>query len=293
MAQAKGGLGMEQPGRFPRLNILGINIDSLTIEQATSYLVAQASQPSSAPIYVVKPYVEFMTRAAHDKHVRDLLNDADLSVPDGVSLNWAAYYLYGGKHNLLRWFLTLTQIITRPKAVRSRLPESFAGTNFTLHLLRAAAQANVKVFLVGSPKQNSIESTAIFIRKTIPGISIVGSHSGRMRGMSFGQINKAWQDSVAIDINKTKPDLILVGMGFPLQEQVIARLVNLVDHGVFVGEGGTFDYQELGGKRKKAPTFMQKIGLEWLWRLILEPKRIKRQLAIPSFMWHVYLRGRH
>jgi N-acetylglucosaminyldiphosphoundecaprenol N-acetyl-beta-D-mannosaminyltransferase len=90
------------------------------------------------------------------------------------------------------------------------------------------------------------------------------------------------------ELKQLKPNVILVGMGFPLQEKLMAKLTPQLGHGVLIGEGGTFDYDSFGGNRSKAPTWMQKSGLEWLWRLVLEPRRIVRQMAIPRFMWAVY-----
>ncbi len=72
----------------------------------------------------------------------------------------------------------------------------------------------------------------------------------------------------------------------------MARLQEKLTHGVMIGEGGTFDYQQFGGKLPKAPGWVQKINLEWLWRLIRQPWRLKRQLAIPRFMWRVYQEGK-
>ena len=88
-----------------------------------------------------------------------------------------------------------------------------------------------------------------------------------------------------------KADLVLVGMGFPLQERVCAYLATHSDHGVFVGEGGTFDYERFGGQRAKAPAWIQRVGLEWFWRLLLEPSRVIRQLAVPRFIYRIW-RGR-
>jgi N-acetylglucosaminyldiphosphoundecaprenol N-acetyl-beta-D-mannosaminyltransferase len=77
-------------------------------------------------------------------------------------------------------------------------------------------------------------------------------------------------------------------MGFPLQEEVCANLVARTSHGVYVGEGGTFDFVAFGGSLPKAPVRVQKLGLEWLWRLGREPNRIIRQLAIPRFMYRIW-----
>jgi N-acetylglucosaminyldiphosphoundecaprenol N-acetyl-beta-D-mannosaminyltransferase len=77
-------------------------------------------------------------------------------------------------------------------------------------------------------------------------------------------------------------------MGFPVQERVCTYLSEHSSHGVFIGEGGTFDYERFGGQRPKAPSWIQRIGLEWLWRLVLEPRRLGRQLAIPRFIYRIW-----
>lgn len=77
-------------------------------------------------------------------------------------------------------------------------------------------------------------------------------------------------------------------MGFPLQERVCAYLAKHAEHGVFIGEGGTFDYADFGGRRTKAPVLLQRLGLEWFWRLLLEPQRLLRQLAIPRFIYRIW-----
>ncbi|MEX0934288.1 MAG: WecB/TagA/CpsF family glycosyltransferase, partial [Candidatus Saccharimonadales bacterium] len=103
-----------------------------------------------------------------------------------------------------------------------------------------------------------------------------------------GVFSSQLEKQLLADLKRLRPDIVLVGIGFPRQEKLISRLVKQLDHGVLIGEGGTFDYDVFGGKRKKAPRWMQRSGIEWLWRLILEPSRINRQLAIPIFIWQIY-----
>jgi len=97
-----------------------------------------------------------------------------------------------------------------------------------------------------------------------------------------------WLAATAARVREAEADLVLVGMGFPLQEHVCARLAARLGHGLLIGEGGTFDYDSFGGRRRKAPSAFSRIGLEWLWRLAQEPWRLKRQLAIPRFIYRIW-----
>jgi len=82
-------------------------------------------------------------------------------------------------------------------------------------------------------------------------------------------------------------------LGFPAQERLMAWLAPRLEHGVLVGEGGSFDFRELGGGIRRAPAVVRRIGLEWLWRLLREPWRLRRQLAIPQFILEIHRRARH
>jgi N-acetylglucosaminyldiphosphoundecaprenol N-acetyl-beta-D-mannosaminyltransferase len=264
--------------------ILGIQVDTLTIEAAINQIVAKAATGDSPASYVVKPYVEFLERCITEPELITLLNDAEWCLPDGIALNWAAHYLYGGRHNILRLFGTLAQIVLMPRRLKHEIPDRFGGTNFTWPLLESAAKNQLKVYLIGSPKHQDISDTARLLEDKIPGLQLCGYASG--------QLDTRLEHNVTAELQRLRPDLILVGMGFPLQEELIVRLMANLEHGILIGEGGTFDYQQFGGGARKAPALMQKIGLEWLWRLILEPSRLKRQLSIPRYIWHVYGQGR-
>ena len=117
---------------------------------------------------------------------------------------------------------------------------------------------------------------------------IVGAASGYDPATSVGDVSASWLQQLTAQVSSAKADLILIGMGFPLQENVARHLSTELTHGVFIGEGGSFDYESFGGNRPKAPARLQKLGLEWLWRLAKEPKRVRRQLAIPHFIYLVW-----
>lgn len=267
------------PDREPAaaVEILGIRVHAITSADAIRTIVARAAQPGSPPAYVVKPYVEFFDA---DDDVIDVLNSAWLSLPDGVALQWAAAYERRRSHSLLALLRSLAAIVTAPASLADPLPERFAGVSFTLPLLAACRDAGVRVFLVGSPKRQSIEATARHLEEHVPGLRILGTAPGR------GPASRP--EALLNRLRDTRPDVVLVGTGFPRQERLIAALAPGLDHGVLIGEGGTFDYRELGGAIPRAPAWVRRLGLEWLWRLGREPSRLGRQLAIPRFIWRVH-----
>jgi N-acetylglucosaminyldiphosphoundecaprenol N-acetyl-beta-D-mannosaminyltransferase len=273
--------------KFDKVDILNVSVDVLSLNEAINYICEYAAARTKPAGYVIKPYVEFLDRAAGDKELQDLLNGAELSIADGVAVLWAAHYLYAGPRTVGRFWLTLAQIVASPASLRWPIPERAAGTTFTWPMLRAAAASRLRVYLIGKQTAAEIEAVAARIAAEIPGIIITGTTSGRDPASPRSQVSEAWLTETAATLAAAKPDLILVGMGFPLQERVCAHLAAALPHGLFIGEGGTFDYQSFGGARRKAPGAVSRLGLEWLWRLGLEPKRLIRQLAIPRFIYKI------
>ena len=102
--------------------ILGVEVDALSIPAAVGQIMAVASDRKTAPVYVVKPYVEFLERAISEPELLTLMNRADWCLADGISLVWAAHYLYGGRPSLIRWLGTLAEIVLWPSHVRQQLP---------------------------------------------------------------------------------------------------------------------------------------------------------------------------
>lgn len=277
---------------YDKVELLGVEVDVLSLAEAIDYICQLGADRQSPACYVVKPYVEFLARAARDPSLAERLNHAELSVADGVAVLWAAHYLYAGPRSTLRFWRTLTQIVLAPAELNWPIPERAAGTNFTWPLLEAAATRHLRVFLVGKDTPAAIELVAATIQRAIPSLIIAGTQCGRDPASAYGHVSPEWLQRTATRIHDSQADLILVGMGFPLQENTCAYLCTRLEHGVCIGEGGTFDYESFGGTLRKAPAFVQNIGLEWLWRLGKEPKRLLRQLAIPRFIYLVW-RSRH
>lgn len=277
---------MSKQMTYDKLDLLGTQVDAISIDQSIEYICAR-SAPGQPACYVIKPYVEFLDRAYNNKAIRETLNDAELAIPDGVALLWAASYLYAGPRTWLRFCTTLFRIVLAPDSLRWPLPDRTAGINFTWPLLTAASTAGRRVYLIGKTTESDIQATERKITAKLPQLVIASTRSGRDTKSRLGTVSQAWLAETATAITAAKPDIILIGMGFPLQERVCAYLAANVPHGVFIGEGGTFDYQSFGGSQQKAPAWIQRVGLEWLWRLTIQPSRIGRQLAIPRFIFRI------
>jgi N-acetylglucosaminyldiphosphoundecaprenol N-acetyl-beta-D-mannosaminyltransferase len=279
---------MSKQQTFDKVDILGVSVDVISLGGAIAYICSYAAKDSMPAGYVVKPYVEFLDRASNNAELKSLLNEAELSIADGVAVIWAAHYLYAGPRTTLRFLTTLIAIIASPHSLSWPLPERAAGTTFTWQLLASAATQKLRIVIIGKTSPVEINQVADVIRQQIPGINLVASLSGRDTSQPIGQVGEEWLGQTANRLREAKADLILIGMGFPLQEKVAARFATMIDHGILIGEGGTFDYESFGGTIRKAPPTMSKLGLEWLWRLIDQPQRIRRQVAIPKYIYKIY-----
>lgn len=137
------------------------------------------------------------------------------------------------------------------------------GVDITYELLRIANKRKKKIYLFGS-KNEVIHKTVDKILEDYPNIEIVGFHNGYVKD----------KDDIFEEIVKAKPDIILVALGIPSQENLIYKHLDKFQKGIFVGVGGTFDV--FSGVKKRAPKFFQKLNIEWLYRIVKEPKRLKR-----------------
>jgi N-acetylglucosaminyldiphosphoundecaprenol N-acetyl-beta-D-mannosaminyltransferase len=264
------------------VDILGVRFNALTRTQAAEAVVrlARAGEKS----YVVKPYSEFMPPANRDPALRDLLNGAALCLSDGAGILWAAHYLSlrgGPLRASLQLALSLASLVVRPGSLRKPLPEAMHGVDFTWEMLAAIDRAGLSVYLLGGTAEES-RGAAERIGKRLPGLRIAGAHPGYL---------KRGDDAIA-GINAAGPDVLLVAMGFPRQERWIAENLPRLDVNVAVAEGGSLTF--ISGAVRRAPRWMRRSGLEWLYRLLRQPSRLRRQMALPVFVWLVFrarLRG--
>ncbi len=266
-----------------RVKILGVGIDPLTIVEANDQIAKFVAHPSKDSQYVVKPYVEFMTKAAKDIHIAKILNDANLVLADGVSLQWAASYLYGQpKKKIVKIIRSGLVWLRKPEWIDQILPAKMAGASQTMPLFELAEQQAWRVGVLGGPANTN--KLKLSLQTLFPDLTHLFVWNG--------YFDKHQEPKLIEQIQDAQLDVLFVAMGFPLQEQFIHRHLKDNLATVLIGEGGTFDYDQFGGDISRAPAWMQRAGLEWLWRLLRQPSRLWRQLAIPKFVWQVYKQSR-
>jgi N-acetylglucosaminyldiphosphoundecaprenol N-acetyl-beta-D-mannosaminyltransferase len=259
------------------VDVLGLRFDRLTRAQAAEAVVRVAT--SGGKHYVVKPYSEFMPRAHSDAGIREMLNGAALCLADGVGVLWAAHYLSlrGGRLRAVTQLpISLASIALNPGALRRPLPQAMRGVDFTWEMLSAIERAGLSVYLLGGTAEEVRGATAS-IAERLPGLRIAGAHEGHLSGDQTADVVRG--------IDAVAPDVLLVAMGFPRQERWIAANLPALAIKVAVAEGGSFSF--MSGAVPRAPGWMRRAGFEWLYRLARQPWRLRRQLALPVFVWLV------
>lgn len=260
-------------------DICGVMIEPVRITEINQRILAYTQKPYSKPMVIFKPYVEFLSRAVREPDIRELLNQADYTVADATSVQWAGAYLYGNPGIHTNLFSTFWSLLVRLQSRKWRtqiFPEKMGGVDMTLPLLKSLTEKNMKVGILGGPRDSVQTKDAVL--KIFPTLNLTVWNG-------FYHSHQARQ--IAEDIGRHKLDVLFVATGFPKQEHFIVEFRDTLQAKVLIGEGGSFDYDQLGGNIKRAPKWMRKIGLEWLWRLLQQPKRFKRQLAIPHFIFAV------
>ncbi len=215
--------------------------------------------------------------------IRQALNGAALCLPDGIGILWAAHYLSlsgRGLRALAQLPLALACLALNPGALRQPLRQNMAGVDFTWEMLRYLAGTGASVFLLGgTAKEVALARQEIEAR--LPDLRIVGVRDGYFK--TSGEEN----ERVVQAINAAAPQCLLVAMGFPKQERWIVQNLGRLKVNVAVAEGGSFSF--ISGLTPRAPKWMRRVALEWLFRLSLQPSRLRRQMAIPHFIWLVLL----
>lgn len=234
-----------------RVNILGVDVDAVTMAEAVD--VVRRAMDTRAGVMVATANAEMLMRATHDEELRRILNASALVVPDGAGTVWAARHL------------------------GHAMPERVAGYDLAQELLRRAPAEGHSVYFFGSAP-GVAEKAKAKAEQLYPGIEIVGVRNG-----FFSPADNA---AIIAEIRAARPDLLLVALGVPKQEKWIAAHLTELDVPVAIGVGGTLDV--MAGVMKRAPHWMQKAKLEWLFRGLMQPKRAGRLLALPKFVLKVH-----
>ena len=236
---------------FPIVEILGVPVASLTMGEAVEQAERWMDERRGALIATAN--AEMIMNATRDEELLEILRAADLVVPDGAGTVWVAHHL------------------------GHEMPERVAGYDLTQELLKRAPEKNRRVFFFGSAP-GVAEKAKQKAEAMYPGIQIVGVRNGYFSEDEVPAIIRM--------IREAQPDLLLAALGVPKQEKWLKKYKEKLGVPVSIGVGGTLDV--MAGTAKRAPVWMQKAKLEWLFRGILQPKRAGRLLALPKFVFRVH-----
>lgn len=231
-----------------RTDVLHVGFDSLTMSEAVE--TAFEKLETGTGEYIVTPNAEIVWMCRKDKRLGSIIENAAMVLPDSVGV------MYGSR------------ILKRP------LKEKVPGVDFAVQLFERMQNSGKTAFLFGA-KPGVAELAAEKLRERFPGLIIAGTQDGYFTDNS----------AVIEKINAAKPDLLLVCLGAPKQEYWMEENAAALDVKLMAGLGGSLDV--FAGVVERAPEKWQKRGLEWLYRLKKEPRRIKRMIKLPLFLFGV------
>ncbi len=228
--------------------ILDTRIDTLSLNDVLKQVYHWVD--SKQPHQITTVNTEFIMEARGNKAFKETLHASDLALADGAGVLLAA------------------------KLLNQPIPPKISGVDFVHFLAKEAVEQGFSIFLLGG--WNGIAGrVADILKNRHPGLKIVGTYEGTPLEKDLTQ-----------RIKKANPDILLVAWGAPKQDVWINEHKEELGVPVMMGVGGTFDF--IAGKQKRAPKWMRDFGLEWLWRLVREPWRWKRQLALPQMFLLIF-----
>jgi N-acetylglucosaminyldiphosphoundecaprenol N-acetyl-beta-D-mannosaminyltransferase len=242
--------------------VLGVRVDRFSQQQALDRIEAmiathRASDNALPCQQVVTVNPEFVMTAQRNSEFRECINRAALVVADGIGIVWATLYL--GKP----------------------APERVTGTDTLIELAKRCAIQGYRLYLLGAAP-GVAETAGRRLQELAPALQIAGTYAGSPA--------RTEEEAILERIRMAQADVLCVAYGAPAQDLWIARNLSRLPVAVAMGVGGAYDF--ISGRQRRAPKIMQRVGLEWAYRLYREPWRWRRMLALPQFMLKVALKGR-
>lgn len=241
---------MGGPRDVSSVRILGVRVDDVTMQETLALFASWIAEGTPHQVVTVNP--EFVMAAQQDAAFRVTLEKADLAVPDGAGLLWAS------------------RLLGRP------LRERVAGSDLVPLVAGLSARHGYRLYLLGAAP-GVAERTAEVLTHEHPGVVIAGTYAGSPTEQE--------RDAIVARVRAAAPDVLFVAYGAPKQDLWIRRNLARLEVPVCMGVGGAFDF--VAGVTRRAPPWMRRAGLEWLHRLVHEPWRWRRMLALPRFAWAV------
>jgi N-acetylglucosaminyldiphosphoundecaprenol N-acetyl-beta-D-mannosaminyltransferase len=228
------------------VDILGIDFLNKGFKEVVDFLTERIQKNEKTFVVTANPEIVMYTR--ENPEYKEVVQTADFVVPDGSG------------------------IILASKILNDPLRERVTGYDLMMRLLELSNENKWRIFLLGGQEETN-KKAAANIRKQFPHAVLAGSHNGFFN----------WKENtVRNEIQAAGPDLIFVCLGFPRQEKWIAENLNHFSKGIFIGVGGSIDV--VAEEVKRAPEVWQKMNLEWFYRLLMQPSRFRRMLALPRFL---------
>jgi len=252
-----------------QIKITGIPIHNFDYEEILERIDKIVNNNHKAYIVTVNP--EMVLETEQNEEFFQVFQRSEINTSDGIGILWAAYYLAKPKCKykigcFFQLFGSLASILFTPSRIRTIINERITGTDLLPKVVEQSDKKDWKIFLLGA-KEGVAKRLANKFSKIYPQSQFVGCFAGSP--------HRHDEEDICDYINKVNPDILFVAYGAPKQELWIHRnLFKLESTKVAIGVGGAFDFHV--GKIKRAPKLIQKIGLEWLYRLIREPKRFIR-----------------
>lgn len=240
------------------IKILGVRINNVDMDETMNKI--DGFFDSDELNYIYTPNPEIVMRAGRDEEFKKIINSASLNLCDGIGLMIASKL--------------------KKKPLKSRV----TGYDTSIKILELMNERHLSLFLLGA-KPGIAEKAIERINHDYPNIVIAGYNNGYFNGSHNGHASCDEEEALIQKINDSKADAIFVGMGAGYQEKFIYYNKDKLKTKLAIANGGVIDV--LAGNVKIAPAFIRKIGMEWLYRLVKEPKRFKRQLDIPKFLMKI------
>ena len=242
---------MSSPLALPRVRIGKLPLDVVDFEGALDAIDRLIREKNGGTVFT--PNVDHVVMAEHDERFRTAYAAAALSLVDGTPVLWAS------------------------RLLRTPLPAKISGSDLVMPLLRRAAERGYRVYFLGGA-EGVAELAKSKLEAELPGIQIVGTDASRI---DVGELAEA--DEVVERIQRAAPDLVLVALGAPKQEIWSYTRAERLKPAVLIGVGASLDF--VAGVQKRAPRWMSKVGLEWLYRLAQEPRRLAARYLLrdPEF----------
>lgn len=238
-----------------KVDILGVLVDKLTMDSALERLLEFLKEEKPHAVYT--PNSEIIMRAYRDEKFLSVLNTAELITPDGIGVVYAS------------------------RILKDPIAERVGGFDLSTHLIDAVSDGSASLYFFGG-KPGVAETAKAKLCEKYPQLRVIGCQDG--------YFDAEKEQEIIRDIQEKKPDILFVCLGAPKQEEWILKHKHELGAKILMGIGGSLDVY--AGVAERAPLSFQKIGLEWLYRLLKQPSRIGRMMDLPKFGFTVLFHGK-